>query len=55
MTSLQEHLERHDVAAPTIAFRRDCPVCRAERVQGQVDDDFEVPGAAALGWVAGGA
>jgi LysM repeat protein len=36
VTSLQEHLERHDLAASTIAFRRDCPLCRAERVQGQL-------------------
>src|SRR3954447_9587403 len=36
MTSLQEHLERHYLAAPAIAFRRDCPLCRAERVQGQL-------------------
>src|SRR3954452_25065722 len=36
MTSPHEHLERPDVSARTIAFRRDCPLCRAERVQGQL-------------------
>src|SRR3954453_21566066 len=35
MASLQEHLDRHDVAAEALAFRRDCPLCRAERVLGQ--------------------
>jgi hypothetical protein len=36
MTALHEHLERHDLSARAIAFRRDCPLCRAERVQGQL-------------------
>src|SRR3954469_10798028 len=36
MTSLHDHLERHDLSARAIAFRRDCPLCRAERVQGQL-------------------
>src|SRR3954447_17177204 len=36
MSSLQEHLDRHDFAAARIAFRRDCPVCRAERLLGQL-------------------
>src|SRR3954453_17221050 len=36
MSSLQEHLDRHDSAAARIAFRRDCPVCRAERLLGQL-------------------
>src|SRR3954447_26288093 len=36
MASLQEHLDRHDVAADALAFRRDCPLCRAERVLGQL-------------------
>src|SRR3954454_24213581 len=36
MSSLQEHLDRHDRADPKLAFRRDCPVCRGERVLGQL-------------------
>src|SRR3954468_7604447 len=36
MTSLHDHLEHHDLSARAIAFRRDCPLCRAERVQGQL-------------------
>ena len=36
MSSLQEHLDRHDLAEADIAFRRDCPVCRAERVLGRL-------------------
>ena len=43
VTSLHEHLERHDVAARTIMFRRDCPLCRAERVQGQLPSAALVP------------
>src|SRR5918912_384557 len=36
MSSLQAHLDRHDLAEADIAFRRDCPVCRAERVLGRL-------------------
>ena len=36
MSSLQEHLDRHDFAGDTLAFRRDCPVCRSERVLGRL-------------------
>jgi resuscitation-promoting factor RpfA len=36
MSSLQEHLDRHDRADPKLAFRRHCPVCRGERVLGQL-------------------
>src|SRR3954468_15819810 len=36
MSSLQEHLDRHDFAAANLAFRRDCPVCRTERLLGQL-------------------
>src|SRR3954466_15522305 len=43
MTSLHEHLERHGTAARTIAFRRDCPLCRAERVQGHLPSASLVP------------
>ena len=35
MSSLQAHLERHDLAVSPLEFRRDCPLCRAERVHGQ--------------------
>jgi hypothetical protein len=43
VTSLHEHLERHDVTARTIAFRRDCPLCRAERVQRRLPSATLVP------------
>jgi nucleoid-associated protein YgaU len=36
MPSLSEHLERHDLAVGPLAFRRDCPLCRAERVAGHL-------------------
>ena len=36
MSSLHAHLERHDLAASPLDFRRDCPLCRAERVQGRL-------------------
>src|SRR3954447_7353060 len=36
MSSLQEHLDRHDREDPKLAFRRDCPLCRGERVLGQL-------------------
>src|SRR3954449_1125420 len=36
MSSLHAHLEEHDVAVGALAFRRDCPICRVERVQGQL-------------------
>src|SRR4051812_10264777 len=36
MASLQEHLDRHDPAADALAFRRVCPLCRAERALGQL-------------------
>ena len=36
MSSLQEHLVHHDLAETGVAFRRDCPVCRGERVLGQL-------------------
>ncbi len=43
MSSLQEHLARHDLAISPLAFRRDCPVCRAERVHGQLPSATLVP------------
>ena len=43
MSSLQAHLERHDVAASPLGFRRDCPLCRAERVQGHLPSASLVP------------
>jgi hypothetical protein len=43
MSSLQAHLERHDVAASPLEFRRDCPLCHAERVQGHLPSASLVP------------
>src|SRR4051794_634670 len=43
MSSLQAHLEGHDLAVNPLGFRRDCPVCRAERVQGQLPSASLVP------------
>jgi len=43
MSSLHEHLERHDLAVSPLGFRRDCPLCRAERVQGQLPSAWLVP------------
>jgi nucleoid-associated protein YgaU len=52
MSSLQAHLERHDLAVNPLEFRRDCPLCRAERVQGQLpasDGELVVADATATG------
>src|SRR4051794_41266407 len=43
MSSLHAHLEGHDLALNPLAFRRDCPLCRAERVQGQLPSASLVP------------
>src|SRR3954462_776294 len=43
MSSLQAHLEGHDLAVNPLGFRRDCPLCRAERVQGQLPSASLVP------------
>jgi resuscitation-promoting factor RpfA len=43
MSSLQEHLDRHDRADAKLAVRRDCPVCRGERVLGQLPSTSLVP------------
>jgi hypothetical protein len=43
MSSLQAHLERHDLAVSPLEFRRDCALCRAERVQGQLPSASLVP------------
>jgi len=43
MSSLHDHLARHDAAASPIAFRRDCPLCRAERLHGQLPNAALVP------------
>src|SRR3954469_6213315 len=43
MSSLQAHLEGHDLAVNPLGFRRDCPVCRAERAQGQLPSASLVP------------
>src|SRR4051794_31515974 len=43
MSSLQEHLDRHDRADAKLAFRRDCPVCRGERILGQLPSTSLVP------------
>jgi LysM repeat protein len=43
MSSLQAHVQRHDVAANPLAFRRDCPLCRAERVQGHLPSASLMP------------
>src|SRR4051812_3583760 len=43
MSSLQAHLEGHDLAVNPLGFRRDCPVCRAERVRGQLPSASLVP------------
>src|SRR4051812_49030914 len=43
MSSLQAHLEGHDLAVNPLGFRRDCPLCRAERVHGQLPSASLVP------------
>jgi hypothetical protein len=43
MSSLQAHLERHDLAVSPLEFRRDCALCRAERVHGQLPSSSLVP------------
>jgi nucleoid-associated protein YgaU len=43
MSSLQAHLEQHELLAGALAFRRDCPICHAERVQGQLPSATLVP------------
>src|SRR4051794_41345115 len=43
MPSLSEHLERHDRAVGPLAFRRDCPLCRAERVAGHLPSATVAP------------
>src|SRR4051795_1682773 len=43
MSSLQAHLEQHDLVVGALAFRRDCPICRAERVHGQLPSATLVP------------
>src|SRR3954452_16534985 len=43
MSSLQAHLEQHELLAGALAFRRDCPICRVERVQGQLPSATLVP------------
>jgi nucleoid-associated protein YgaU len=43
MSSLQAHLEQHELLVGALAFRRDCPICRAERVQGQLPSATLVP------------
>src|SRR4051795_9978399 len=43
MSSLQAHLEQHDLVVGALAFRRDCPICRAERVHGQLPSTTLVP------------
>src|SRR3954468_4778847 len=43
MPSLSEHLERHDLAVGPLAFRRDCPLCRAERVAGHLPSATVAP------------
>lgn len=40
MIALGQHLRRHDEPrGGGLAFRRDCPICRAERVAGTLPDD----------------
>ena len=43
MSSLQAHLEQHELLVGALAFRRDCPICRVERVQGQLPSATLVP------------
>src|SRR3954470_22570171 len=43
MSSLQAHLEQHELLVGALAFRRDCPICRAERVHGQLPSATLVP------------
>src|SRR3954447_6548082 len=43
MPSLQAHLEGHDLAVNPLGFRRGCPVCRAERVHGQLPSASLLP------------
>src|SRR3954454_21997587 len=43
MSSVQVHLEGHDLEVNPLAFRRDCPLCRAERVHGQLPSASLVP------------
>src|SRR4051795_3089922 len=43
MSSLQAHLEEHDLEVNPLGFRRDCPLCRAERVHGQLPSASLIP------------
>jgi nucleoid-associated protein YgaU len=43
MSSLQAHLEQHELLVGALAFRRDCPICRAERVHGRLPSATLVP------------
>jgi nucleoid-associated protein YgaU len=43
MSSLQAHLEQHELLVGALAFRRDCPICRAERVHGHLPSATLVP------------
>jgi resuscitation-promoting factor RpfA len=43
MSSLQAHLEQHELLVGALTFRRDCPICRAERVQGQLPSATLLP------------
>src|SRR3954454_2212770 len=43
MSSLQAHLEQHELLLGALAFRRDCPICRVERVQGQLPSATLLP------------
>src|SRR4051795_12422973 len=59
MSSLVDHLDRHDLAVGGLGFRRDCPLCRAERLHGTLPSAALVPARAcaaltALAVAAGG-
>jgi nucleoid-associated protein YgaU len=43
MSSLQAHLEQHELLVGALAFRRNCPICRVERVHGQLPSATLVP------------
>ena len=43
MSSLQTHMERHEFAVGALPFRRDCPLCRAERLHGRLPSGALVP------------
>ena len=43
MSSLHAHLEQHDLLVGALSFRRDCPICRLERVQGRLPSVAVVP------------